>query len=297
MPTMLTNITYSNVVGGQQVMVTKDNEGRVTFVSGSASRATVMDDQHGDIKFEGGSIQIVNSVMHLPTKLRVTALDGYGKQMISFLGALYTTNLVEEFAQTPNMTLFIPRNSAFQQVAGTLSRMSTSDLVKVLRHHMIPGQMIHSWEITNTTKFRASSHGDVSVSTFANTLFVNSAKILEADILIANGVAHLVDMVLNPFSSAASPKNFTMKKQTPDYSLVSPTVTGLKVPTPFISALPCSVGCTSAVTRKTRQTEDYRYPTRTPNAGPAPALCTGIMGGQLGLGAMVGGAVGLGLLA
>ncbi|GKT63217.1 fasciclin domain-containing protein [Colletotrichum tofieldiae] len=132
--TLLTDTRFSNVTDGQQVLVTKQPNGDVVVTSGVASRTTAL---RTDVAFDGGLIQVIDSLMVTPARLETTARDAY-QEFTSFLGALYTADLVTEFAETKNVTIFAPRNAAFQQVAGTLSGMSKEALRRVLRYHLAP---------------------------------------------------------------------------------------------------------------------------------------------------------------
>ncbi|KAL2163368.1 hypothetical protein VTH06DRAFT_5425 [Thermothelomyces fergusii] len=66
-------------------------------------------------------------------------------------------------------------------------------------------------------------------SIWANAVFVNSAEIVQADILLANGVAHLIDNVLDPARPDARPDLSLATRQPPVFSPVG-TATATAAP-------------------------------------------------------------------
>ncbi|KAL0936192.1 beta-ig-h3 fasciclin [Colletotrichum truncatum] len=292
--TLLTDSRYSNVTGGQSVLVTKSPNNEVVVTSGVAQRTTAI---RTDITFDGGLIQIIDSLMVTPARLEKTVRDAY-QDLTSFLGALYTTDLVSEFAETRNVTIFAPRNAAFQQVAGALSGLSKDDLRRVLRYHIVPSTVVGKAALANGTKLATGiDKKSLEVTLFNNDIFIDSARIIQTDILIANGVVQVLDAVLNVNSNNTSP-NVTAVTQAPVFTLTGNTETGTAAPTPFASALPCTTDCPvtgggggggngSGKSGTGTATGGVRPSSST--GGVAPARCTGgITGAAMGLGLAVG---------
>ncbi|KAK1623586.1 fasciclin domain-containing protein [Colletotrichum phormii] len=238
--TLLTDTRFSNVTGGQTVLVTKQPNDDVVITSGVASRTTVLET---DVPFDGGFVQIIDSLMVTPARLETTARDAY-QDLTAFLGALYTADLVADFAETPNVTIFAPRNAAFQQVAGTLSGMSKEALRRVLQYHLVPSRVAQASSLTNGTKFATAASGNKSldITLFSNDIFVNSARLIQTNILIANGVVQMIDAVLNVDAPNVAP-NVTAVSQSPVFTVTGTVETGTTAPTPFVSALPCTTSC------------------------------------------------------
>ncbi|KAJ9145529.1 Fasciclin domain-containing protein [Pleurostoma richardsiae] len=282
--TLLDDPSQANVTGGQNVIITHQPGNVVVFTSGLASRATVL---QGDIAFDGGLIQVIDSVMVVPASLEVTARDAY-TDLASFLGALYAADLVDEFTAASNITLIIPRNAAFQQLAGTFAAMSKDQLSRVLRYHMLPGQVVQSEQMTANSTFSTSISGErIHVRRFNNDIFVNSAKIIQTDILVANGVVQMIDNVLSPDDDNVQP-NFTASDQAPVFTPVGSTQTGSAAATPFISELPCTVSCTVSTSGGGAAAKTTSVRSSSSTDGAAAARCTAIAGAGLGLGVAVG---------
>ncbi|OHW96219.1 fasciclin domain-containing protein [Colletotrichum incanum] len=286
--TLLTDTRFSNVTDGQQVLVTKQPNGDVVVTSGVASRTTAL---KTDIPFDGGLIQVIDSLMVTPARLETTARDAY-QEFTSFLGALYTAGLVTEFAETKNVTIFAPRNAAFQQVAGTLSGISKEALRRVLQYHLVPSVVAQASLLANQTKLDTAVGGEsVDITVYNNDVFVDSARIIQTDILVANGVIQMIDAVLNVDAQNVVP-NVTAVSQVPVFTITGTVETGTAAPTPFISALPCTADC--PVTGG-GSGGGGGGAGRTATGGVAQSSSTGGVAAARCTGGLVGAAAGLGL--
>ena len=190
---LLRDKAFSNVTGGQNVVIYRQAGDTVVFASGAGTRSTLLE---ADIAFKGGSVQMVDTLMVPPTRLEVTARDTYKNDIISFLGALYAAGMEQEIADATDVTIFAPRNAAFQKLAGTLEGLSADELKEVLQYHIVIGKVVPSTAFSNGTELVSSlgqGKGLVKVTKSGNNVFVNAAQVVQPDILIANGVVHVID--------------------------------------------------------------------------------------------------------
>jgi len=96
--------------------------------------------------------------------------------------------------------------------------------------------------------------------------------------------------VLNP--SAPFRADVSLGTQLPAFTPTGATSTGMRVPTPFTSALPCTVDCPVTST-PAPPTTSSRVTSRTSSAfGVAAARCTGLVG----MGVVAGGVLGVAAL-
>jgi transforming growth factor-beta-induced protein len=141
---------------------------------------------------------------------------------------------------TPDLTIFAPQNAAFQALGSAITSMSSSDLAKIMNFHTIPNQVIYSTNFTNNTVLTTVEGGKLTISrTGNNAIFINSAQLLAPDIMIGNGVLHVIDNVLNPSSSGTPVES--LATQLPVFASAS-SVTNL----PFTSNLPVTTTSTSS---------------------------------------------------
>ncbi len=289
--TELTDDKWTTVTGGQHLILTKQPGGEVVFTSGFAQRGTVVVE---DLKFDNGLIQIADSVMRIPENLEQTARRAYN-DLEAFVGALYTADLMSEVTKQKDVTIFAPRNAAFQQLAGTFEKMDKETLKRVLRYHIVPGKESHIWELKNTTVLNTADNGNnITITRHTNFIYVNSAEIIQTDILISNGLVHMIDNVLNPLDNDARPDTTRTAAQVPVFTLQGETATGTSVPTPFTTALPCMTSCpvtgaTDAGSTPTgaATTAQAAGTSKSTNAAAAPR-CTGLVGAGVGVGLAVG---------
>ncbi|EPE26712.1 FAS1 [Glarea lozoyensis ATCC 20868] len=278
-PTLLTNPSFSNVSGGATVENVKQAGDVVVF----------------DLEFNGGYVQVIDSLLIPPANL-TTTIESFN--LTSFEGALYQTNKLTNYTTTPNSTIFVPQNDAFQALGPAIANMTTDQLSAILDYHLIPSQVLYTPNLTNGSTFVTANGGKITVRQGGNNLYINSAQLLNANILIANGVLHTIDNVLNPAGPDALP-NPQIASQGPVFASAE-RASNL----PFTSAIPCTSSCpvssvTSAsasvtgegvaATRTSVRSSATAVSSSSSRAGVARARETGL--GGVGLVMAVGGAV------
>ena len=146
--------------------------------------------------------------------------------MTAFLGAIYSQqnhSLATLLNTTHDLTIFIPNNLALETVSNALTSMQNStSLIDLLSYHILispSSTPIYSSDFQNATSLTMLNGATADLTFFSNSYFLNSARLLTTDILIANGVIHMLDNVLSPAHAAAQP-NPTSATQAP----VLPTV-------------------------------------------------------------------------
>ena len=281
--TLLSDARYANVTGGQNVIVTKQPGGEVVVTSGLASRTTVV---AADVPFAGGLLHVVDSVMTTPAGLDRTARDAY-TDLAAFVGALYATGLVDEFAAQRDVTLFVPRAAAFQLLAGTLAALDKPALSRILRYHLVPGRVVQNAQLANGTVLKTAAGPDVRITRFNNNIYVGAAQVVQTDILVANGVVQMIDNVLDPGHAAAAPDT-ALQTQAPLFTPVAgQSATGTDAPTPFTSALPCTADCRVSATAtglKSSSSSGAGAAARCTGLAQAVGAGAGVVGGLWGLG-------------
>jgi transforming growth factor-beta-induced protein len=186
-----------------------------------------------DLKFDGGVVQIIDTLLIPPTNLTDTA---NAFNLTAFEGALYAAGIIDTALYTPNVTIFVSANEGFQALGPAITSMTSQELAKVLEYTILP-QIVYSPGLTNNTKFVALNGENITIMHNGNNLYVNSAQLLTPDILIANGVMHVIDNVLNPQGPNAQP-NPQIGTQAPVFASAS-----LATNLPFTNSIPCTVSC------------------------------------------------------
>ncbi|KLU83067.1 hypothetical protein MAPG_02134, partial [Magnaporthiopsis poae ATCC 64411] len=200
--TKLTSRALTNVTSGQHATLDKQRGGEVVVTSGGGSRATLVET---DLRFAGGVVHVADALMTAPKRLEATGLTSYRSELSAFVAACYAADVLPQFSDASDVTVFAPVTTAFQFLGPSLTSLDADKLRRVMQYHLVSGKVVPASGLQNGTKLSTaategsgSGSAKISISRSGNQLFVNSAKVIVPDILIANGVVHLVDGVLNP---------------------------------------------------------------------------------------------------
>jgi len=262
LPSLLSNTSYANVTGGQVVKGMLNGTG-VALTSGLLAQSSVLP---AVLNFTGGVIHIIDTVLTVPQSPSGTAVAA---NLTSIAGALSAANLVSTVDSLKDVTIFAPSNAAFSDISSALGNASTEALTNILTYHVVQGVVGYSSILTNTT-LKTVNGGSVTISIIDGTVFVNSAKVILPDVLVSNGVVHVIDGVLNPDNASAAPNPTTTSVAFPGASSAASDI-------PFTSNAPTpSATISSSVVNAATS--------GTSTAGGGRAVETGVMG----LGALFG---------
>ncbi|KAL9078120.1 MAG: hypothetical protein Q9157_002947 [Trypethelium eluteriae] len=187
-PTLLTNASYTNVTGGQRVEGI-NTDGSVTFFSGGKAESDV---SQADITFDGGVVHIIDSVLTIPANITATA---QAAGLTTLANALIQTNLLETVNVLPDLTVFAPTNAAFAAINSTVGNLTNTQLAGVLEYHVINGTVGYSTLLTNGETISTLDNGlNVTITLpGSGAVKVNQANVVIPDVLVANGVVHVID--------------------------------------------------------------------------------------------------------
>ena len=245
LPTWLSDAESTNVTSGQRVGVVSQPPYYV-FVSAMGTRSTIISP---DIAFTGGVLHMIDMPVIPPMSYPETA-ESFNTT--AFLGLNYQNQTLAEYMNTTSdITIFAPANSAFQSISTSpvfFQTNATAVLTQLSEYHIVkfPFGPVYSSMLMNGTSLTTLQGSTITVRFEDNSFFLNSARIIQSDLLIANGVMHVIDNVLDYNASSAEP-NPTLGTQAP--VLPQGTASG-DGPLPFTTAIPN----TSAVTSTTSMT-------------------------------------------
>jgi len=175
------------------------------------------------------------------------------------------------------LTVFVPNNAAFQAIGSALPNMTTQQLTNILEYHVVNGTVGYSSDLTNGMTLTAMNGGQLKITINNGTVFVNSAEVVMADVLVANGVVHVIDNVLNPMNATATPM--------PSATMGAPAFTGASsaasvpftsgVPMPSTSVAGGAAGGSSAASAAATSTGGAWSPMQTGAIGAAALFAAG----------------------
>ncbi|OSS54256.1 hypothetical protein B5807_00398 [Epicoccum nigrum] len=268
-PTLLSNQLFTNVTGGQVVEAVASG-GNVTFFSGLLSNSTVT---QADVNFTGGVIHVIDRLLVLPEVISDTLTTA---NLTGLRGALNATNLLDTVDTIPDVTIFAPSTEAFRDIGSALANATTEEIASILTYHVVNGTVGYSSGIANGTTLTTLNGQNLTITIGdEGRIFVNNARVTIPDILVANGVVHVIDEVLNPGNATiADPSDEEGGVAFPSASAVSelPFTSGQPTPTTTINSEATSNAAPGASSSST--------------AGAAAALKTG----SVGMGALLGAA-------
>ncbi len=142
--------------------------------------------------FDGGVLHIVDTVLTVPDTPANTAID---TGLTSLAGALSQAQLVQAVNALSDVTIFAPSNAAFEAIGTGLNAVQQSDLANILEYHVLTQPVRFSTDLLsqNQQSFLTLMGQNLTVRKQNGQVFVNSAKVILADVLTANGVVHVID--------------------------------------------------------------------------------------------------------
>lgn len=103
--------------------------------------------------------------------------------------------LVDPVNSLTDVTIFAPSNDAFEAIGSALRMIAPQDLANILGYHVLTQQVQFSTDLLGADQMTLSTlqGQNITVRRDGAQLFVNSAKVLIADVLVTNGVVHVLD--------------------------------------------------------------------------------------------------------
>jgi len=154
-----------------------------------------------DIKAENGIIHVIDAVL-VPEEMPniVEIADGAGR-FETLVGALQATGLDEVLAGEGPYTVFAPTDEAFEKLPGWLLHFLVNHpkyLEQILLYHVVPGDL-DAAEVIDAGSLQTANGRSVKARVKGESVYINRAKVIEANIEAANGTIHVIDHVLIPW--------------------------------------------------------------------------------------------------
>merc|ERR1712125_114796 len=158
-----------------------------------------------------GVAHIIDGVLLPPsslgdTKRNIVELAQSVDDLSTLVAAVVAGDLVETLSSPGPFTVFAPTNEAFGALpAGTLDSLlkpeNKDQLVDILTYHLLPAQVL-STDLKPKQVVTTVEGKDLLVTIYNGEVYANKAKVVGADNLASNGVAHVIDGVLLPKADA-----------------------------------------------------------------------------------------------
>ena len=135
----------------------------------------------------------MDTVLTVPPPVSTSAV---ANNLTSLASALTSTSLLHPVDSLKDVTIFAPSNAAFAAIGPIASNLTTEQLANILEYHVVSGTVAYSSVLTSgptTMTFSTLSGGVLNVMVVDGKVFVNSAQVVTADVIVANGVVHVLD--------------------------------------------------------------------------------------------------------
>jgi len=169
-----------------------------------------------DIACGNGVIHIIDSVIGLPDSLAATAASN--TDLSTLATVLENTDLLDTVDTTASITVFAPTDAAFSVLASEDQDtydacVSENDIElaacgNILKYHVVPGAVKFASDILaeapltlETLAVSDDESSSVKVTVEGGEVIIsdkagNEAKVTDADVVVRNGVVHIIDSVL-----------------------------------------------------------------------------------------------------
>ncbi|MDX1998137.1 MAG: fasciclin domain-containing protein [Thermoanaerobaculia bacterium] len=123
-------------------------------------------------------------------------------QFKTLAAALGAAGLVDTLKGSGPFTVFAPTDAAFaklgdKKIQELLKPENRETLKAILTYHVVAGS-VSSGQAADLRAAKTVQGGSVGFNYMGDSLRVNEAKVLTADIATSNGVIHVIDTVLLP---------------------------------------------------------------------------------------------------
>ncbi|KAF5318943.1 hypothetical protein D9611_013647 [Ephemerocybe angulata] len=210
------NVVYASAFGstGQEQAPTD-----LRIFSGIGTPANVT---QSDVAFDDGFMHVIDRVLNFPQPCTKTAQVA---QLNTLFEALQKTNLTTTVDTTPKFTCFAPTDAAFQSAGVDVKALTTTQVADALKYHSIVGDVAYSTAVEDGKDYQTLLGVPVTVHKRDGKLFINDVAVERGNVIMSNGVAHVLSGVLSPpttTSPATTGGSSTAKVQ----STVTPNSSG-----------------------------------------------------------------------
>lgn len=183
-------LTSAKTVNGQEVAVDVNDD--KVFIDGARVVKT-------DIECTNGVIHVIDTVI-MPKDIvdRAAGVEDFS----TLFAAVKAAGLVETLKDNGPFTVFAPTNEAFSALPeGTVENLlkpeNKEKLTSILTYHIVAGKILAE-DVLKLKKAETVQGQDVTVKVNDGNVMINGAKVVKTDVLVNNGVIHVIDSVLLP---------------------------------------------------------------------------------------------------
>jgi uncharacterized surface protein with fasciclin (FAS1) repeats len=111
-------------------------------------------------------------------------------------GYLNTANAgyVNGVLEVPDVTYFIPNSAgALANATKIFQNSSSEELQALFQYHIVPGFVGYSPLLKDGMALKTAQGENITITIQDGDMYVNAAKVISTDYIVANGVVHVID--------------------------------------------------------------------------------------------------------
>jgi uncharacterized surface protein with fasciclin (FAS1) repeats len=132
---------------------------------------------------------VIDRVLTIPPLDAATLV---AENLTALAGALTAAKLVDTVSSLKDVTIFAPTNAAFDAIGAAVANLTTEQLSSILTYHVVQGVVGYSSALTNMS-LPTVNGANLTLTVADGGVWVNGAKVVVPDVLVANGVVHIID--------------------------------------------------------------------------------------------------------
>ncbi|MEQ8771001.1 MAG: fasciclin domain-containing protein [Phycisphaerales bacterium] len=153
-----------------------------------------------DIETSNGVIHVIDTVI-LPEMKTIPEVAGAAGSFSTLLTAVKTAGLAETLMGEGPYTVFAPTDEAFAALGSTVSDLlkpeNREKLTSILTYHVVSGR-VYADQAVKAKSAETLEGGSITIKGWGDSVKINDATVLSADVEASNGVIHVIDGVLMP---------------------------------------------------------------------------------------------------
>ncbi|MFT5424699.1 MAG: transforming growth factor-beta-induced protein [Phycisphaerales bacterium] len=178
-------------LGGQRVDIKV--AGKNVKIDGAKITAT-------DLETSNGVIHVIDSVI-MPETKSIPEVAAAAGSFGTLLAAIEAAGLSETLMGEGPFTVLAPTDEAFAALGDTVGELlkpeNRAKLAGILTYHVLSGR-VYADQVVTLDSAPTVEGSSVSISTKGNSVYLDEAKVIKADIEASNGVIHVINKVILP---------------------------------------------------------------------------------------------------
>ncbi|MDX2321628.1 MAG: fasciclin domain-containing protein [Moritella sp.] len=161
---------------------------------------------------DNGIIHAIDKVLIPPSYFNIVETAQADGRFNTLVAAVIEAGLVNTLATTPDLTVFAPTDDAFAELIATNDSFNSAadilaltNLSDILQYHVLDSEVdaMTAIGLSGNTKTPLYAAVNLAISYSDPNLYINTSKVIVADVDASNGIVHAIDKVLLPPSANA----------------------------------------------------------------------------------------------